>query len=273
MALLLTGERGYLGSAVAARLDALGIEWQPLQTRLEGIAPSSLANTRVIHCAGALRHRPRDWQRSNVEGMARLLTGLRAPARIVYASSRSVYGGPLPMVPGFEPTPWKETDATHPADGYGQSKLAAERLLRESVHAGTCVRLSTLFGQSPRGDCPSLPNAARKCFERGETVHLLAHDIRVDYLAVADAARALVELALRDEVVDPVINLAGPARGLHGLLKAIATDIEGEGRIEYDHPPGPVWPCLDTGLLSRCMPGFEATPDELVARDWPSRLA
>lgn len=273
MALLLTGAGGYLGSAVAARLDALDVGWEPLRCRLGEIAPASLANERVIHCAGALRHRPWDWQGSNVEGMVRLLAGLQAPARIVFASSRSVYGGPSPAAAGISLAAWKETDATQPADGYGQSKLAAEALLRGSTHAGTCLRLSTLFGPAPRGACPSLPNVARDHFLRGERVQLVAEDIRVDYLAVADAARVLVELALRDDIADPVINLAGPARGLHGLIAAMAAGFEGAARIEFEHPPGPVWPCLDTGLLSKRLPGFVATPDGRVAHEWQTRQA
>jgi nucleoside-diphosphate-sugar epimerase len=200
--------------------------------------------------------------------MVRLLAGLQAPARIVFASSRSVYGGPSTAAAGISLAAWKETDATQPTDGYGQSKLAAETLLRDSAHAGICVRLSTLFGPAPHGACPSLPNVARDRFLRGERVPLVAGDIGVDYLAVADAARVLVELALREDIADPAINLAGPARGLHGLVAAMAAGFEGAARIEFEHPPGPVWPCLDTSLLMRCLPGFEATPDEAIARAW-----
>lgn len=267
MAVLLTGASGYLGSAVAARLTALGIAWQALPTRLEDIAPASLAQTTVIHCAGALRQRPADWQRVNVEGMARLLAGLRAPARLVFASSRAVYGAPFPAGAGMPP-PWSEAAATLPQDGYGTSKLLAENLLRDSGHAGISCRLATLFGAAPRGDCPSLPNRALQAFRTGRTLRLLAQDIEVDYLAVGDAARLLVAIAQRADITEPAINLAGPRRSLHALIAALADACTSSAAadIVHDYPPGPVWPCLDTRLLRRLLSGFVYSDDRAATR-------
>ncbi len=263
--ILLTGARGYLGSAVAARLDALAQDWEPLATRLEQVSPSSLTHSVVIHCAGALRNRPGDWQRSNVDGMGQLLAGLREPARVVLASSRSVYG------PASADTRLAESFVLAPRDGYGASKLTAEQLLRDSVHMGIRARLTTLFGQAPQGACPSLPNLAVQSFFAGKTVHLVHRDVEVDYLAVADAARLLVALALQPAITAPVINLAGPPRSLHGLMQALAkVYAEASGAVPslaYDFAAGPAWPCLDTGLLARLLPDFALSSDHQTARD------
>lgn len=262
--ILLTGARGYLGSAVAARLDALAQDWEPLATRLEQVPPSSLAHSVVIHCAGALRHRPGDWQRSNVDGMAHLLAGLREPARVVLASSRSVYG------PASAEARLSESFTLAPRDGYGASKLAAENLLRDSVHVGICVRLTAVFGHAPQGACPSLPNQAMQSFCAGRTVRLVQHDVEVDYLAVADAARVLVEIALQPLITAPVINLAGRPRSLHGLIQTLAqVYAETSGAVPslaYDFAAVQGWPCLDTGLLARLLPGFELSSDRQTAR-------
>jgi nucleoside-diphosphate-sugar epimerase len=262
--ILLTGARGYLGSAVAARLDALAQDWEPLATRLEQVPPASLAHRVVIHCAGALRHRPADWQRSNVDGTAHLLAGLREPARIVLASSRSVYG------PASADTRLAESFVLAPQDGYGASKLAAEDLLRDSAHVAIRARLTALFGHAPHGACPSLPNGAMQSFGEGRTVRLVERDVEVDYLAVADAARMLVELALQPVVTAPVINLAGRPRSLHGLIETLAqVHAETTGDVPslaYDFVAGQAWPCLDTGLLARLWPGFESSSDRQVAR-------
>jgi len=259
-AILLTGASGYLGSAVAARLDALDIAWESLPDRLEHIAPGSLPHTRVIHGAGALRHRPQDWQRSNVEGMARLLAGLREPSRIVFASSRSVYA---PAAPGVL---LGESSPLAPRDGYGASKLAAETLLRESRHDGVACRLTTLFGRAPRGDCPSLPNKAVRSFRNGECVRLVEHDVDVDYLAVSDAARLLVAILLDENVREPAINIAGPRRSLHRLVEHLAANCDkasgGAPRIVRDYPAGTTMNCLDTGLLRQRLPGFEFENDD-----------
>lgn len=254
--LLLTGSNGYLGSAVAARLDALGVAWQALSLRLEAIAQGSLDHSTVIHCAGALRHRPDDWQRSNADGMARLLAGLCRPARIVFASSRSVYA---PAPPGEL---LKESSPLQPRDGYSASKLAAEILLRESRHAGISCRLSTLFGHAPRGECPSLPNQAMQSLRKGERVHLVAQDCEVDYLAVSDAATLLVEIALRTDLRESAINIAGPRRSLHRMIEDLATNCGSDtSSIAHDYPASVAMNCLDTSLLVATVPGFESGKD------------
>jgi UDP-glucose 4-epimerase len=262
--ILLTGANGYLGSAVAARLNALQLDWSPLSTRLEQLAPASLSHALVIHCAGALRHRPDDWQRSNVDGLTCLLAALRRPARMVMASSRSVYG----PAPGG--TRLSEDGPLAPRDGYGASKLAAEGLLRASQHLGISARLSTLFGYAPRGDCRSMPNVAMQSFQRHGVVRLVQQDVTVDYLAVADAARILVEIALRPDITVPVINLAGPPRSLHGLIGNLAEAYAGASghppSLAYDFAAGHAWPCLDTTLLTRLLPDFEPTGDRQTAR-------
>lgn len=261
--ILLTGANGYLGSAVAVRLDQLRLDWTPLSTRLEQLAPASLSPAVVIHCAGALRHRPDDWQRSNVDGFRCLLAALRSPARIVMVSSRSVYG------PATASTRLSEDGALAPGDGYGASKLAAEKLLRDSRHLGISARLTTLFGHAPRGDCRSMPNVAMQTFHRQGVVRLVRQDVAVDYLAVADAARLLVELALRPDIAAPVVNLAGPPRSLHGLIGTLAEAYAGASghlpTLVYDFAAGHEWPILDTTLLNRLLPDFAPVDDRVTA--------
>lgn len=261
--ILLTGERGYLGSAVAAALDAAGLVWQPLATRLEHIEPGSLQADVVIHCAGALRHRADRLQRDNVEGTARLLAGLRGEGRVLFASSRSVYGAGAGAL-------CRETDAPQPRDDYGRSKHAAEQLLLASGRPVLCSRLTTLFGTAPRGDCPALPNVALRRWLHGEVVQLVGDDFEVDYLAVTDAARALVQLSQR-AWGDSVLNLPGPARGLHALMRDMASAAHAQGldaELRFDHPGGASWPRLDGGRLQQWLPGFDYTPDGEIAAAW-----
>lgn len=262
--LLLTGERGYLGSAVAARLSALGLPWAPVPGRLDLLAPASLEADLAIHCAGALRHQPERLARDNVQASARLAAALPASARIVFASSRSVYGAP--------PGTWcRETDALEPTDDYGRSKLAAEAALRASGRPVLCVRLSTLFGAAPAGDCPSLPNQSLRRWRAGETVHLLADDMPVDYLAVQDAAARLVDLALLPQWPTDALNLPGPVRGLHALMQALATAARGAGLaapLAFDHPGAARWPGQDGSRLAGWLPGARYSADEDVAADW-----
>lgn len=264
---LLTGARGYLGSAVAAELAARGIAWAPLAGRLQAVQPVSLDAPVVIHCAGALRHQPQRWLADNVAATQHLLAGLRVPARLVFASSRSVYGA----APGQR---CSEDIPPAPLDGYGASKFAAEQALCGSGHAVLCCRLPTLFGAAPAGDCPSLPNAVLRRWLAGETVHLVPQDIEVDYLAVGDAARLLVALALRPAWPADAINLPGPARGLHTLMRAMAGAAAAQGLpagLAFDHPAAAAWPLLDGKRLRAWLPEYRPSDDAEVAATWLQR--
>lgn len=262
--ILLTGASGYLGSAVAAALDAADAEWAPLGTRLEGIAPGSLSVDCVIHCAGALRAQPERLEHDNVQGTARLLAGLRGRPRVLFASSRSVYGAEAGQA-------CSEADACAPRDDYGRSKFAAETLLRASGLPVLCCRLATLFGPAPRGHCPALPNLAWQRWQLGQAVQLVHEDFEVDYLAVHDAARLLVALAAAPWPAD-ALNLPGPARGLHALMQALADAARTRGQqagITHDHAGAARWPRLDGRRLRQWLPDFRHTSDAEVGRTWP----
>lgn len=260
---LLTGARGYLGSAVAAALEAAGHDWAPLDTRLAAIAPASLEADCVIHCAGALRHQPDRLQADNVDGTRHLLDGLRGPCRVLLASSRSVYGA----APGQD---CDETSAPDPRDDYGRSKHAAEQLLLASGRPVLCGRLGTLFGRAPRGDCPCLPNVALRRWRQGEPVRLVAQDLAVDYLAVGDAARLLVQLSQRPWPA-PVLNLPGPRRSLHALMETLAGAARRHGLaavLTHDHPGAPAWPLLRSERLEQWLPDFRHAGADKVASAW-----
>lgn len=261
--ILLTGAGGYLGSAVAAALDAAGADWAPLGTRLEAITPGSLSAHCVIHCAGALRARPERLQHDNVQGTAHLLAGLRDRPRVLFASSRSVYGAEAGLL-------CAETHTPTPRDDYGRSKFAAEQLLRASGLPVLCCRLATLFGPAPRGHCPALPNLAWQRWQHGEAVHLVPDDFEVDYLAVSDAARLLVALATTPWPCDAV-NLPGPVRSVHTLMRALAGVARTQGlkaELAYDHAGSAVWPRLDGRRLQQWLPAFRHSSDAEVGRAW-----
>ncbi|MBI3370388.1 MAG: NAD-dependent epimerase/dehydratase family protein [Betaproteobacteria bacterium] len=102
---------------------AAGVRW-----------PAELGSVDVIvHLAG-MAHRRADeetMRRINVEGTAALVKAASGRAgRIVFLSSIKVYGEES----GAKPV--AETDARHPEDAYGRTKLAAEGRLPEAARAG-----------------------------------------------------------------------------------------------------------------------------------------
>jgi nucleoside-diphosphate-sugar epimerase len=160
MRALVTGVAGFIGSTLAERLvadgvDVVGIDcftdyyprpmkernlsgllasrgFRLLESRLQDADLASLLadRTHVFHLAAQAGVR-KSWGRdfaiyteNNIEATQVLLeAATKAPAleRIVYASSSSVYGDNTPM-------PFREDAMTQPVSPYGVSKLAAEQL-------------------------------------------------------------------------------------------------------------------------------------------------
>ncbi|MBI3148368.1 MAG: sugar nucleotide-binding protein [Betaproteobacteria bacterium] len=263
--ILLTGERGFLGSSIAAELTRRGHAFTTLPRRLEFLEPASLLADWVFHCAGALAHRPEDWQRANVVGTEKLLAALRPDARIIHLSSRSVYDG-------SGTSAITEDAPLAPASGYGHSKLAAERAVQASGHAYLILRATTLFGCAGNGTLGefNFPAQALRALARREPVQVFEPDRLTDYLEVKTLARAMVDLLEFAPQWNRIYNLAGPARSLHGFIEDLAARANAAGlptaRLIHVPGPPPRGPVLDTRRWATVF-GPLPTPDDTLVFD------
>lgn len=146
---LVTGSTGFIGSAVAARLAAMGASVRGLSRdpqkaaaspyqvyvgdirELSSIRPAFEGIDIVVHSAALVSERanPEDLHRVNVDGVKNVLAASRDAGvkRIVHVSSCAVYGSP--QVFGVdERTPLKEAGSP-----YHVSKVQAERAIRAWV--------------------------------------------------------------------------------------------------------------------------------------------
>ena len=188
MRAVVTGAAGFIGSRLCARLLAeghtvLGVDcltpfyspalksanlarlsekWpETFESCAEDLSGADLAPLLgdadvVFHLAGQPGVRP-SWGpgfdaylRHNVAATQRLLEALRVrPARLVFASSSSVYGEARVL-------PVTEANPTEPVSPYGLSKLACEHLVRmyAALHGIEAVglRYFTVFGPGQRPD-------------------------------------------------------------------------------------------------------------------------
>jgi len=176
MNILITGGYGFLGSNLAIELIKQGHKVSILdyddtmKIRLKEVKGKykkficDIRNTRMInkifkenvfdtiyHLAGQVSHYksmniPFEDLEINVKGILNLLEAIRInkyPTKIVFASSRSVYGHPQYL-------PIDILHPTLPIDGYGISKLTSEHYCRlYSYHYNiptVCLRMANLFG-------------------------------------------------------------------------------------------------------------------------------
>lgn len=240
---LLTGASGYLGAAIAAELAQRSVRYDVLPCRLEQLEKNSLRGyQKVIHAAGALRHREHvAIDRSNRVGTERLLAALNGTPELLFISSRAVYG----HQPARTCT---EDDPVQPADIYGLSKLAAELAVADSGFPHRILRIPRLIGDSPAGIGQGFYAEALTRFLAGETVFRYVPDRLDDSLDVRALARVCADWA--DDSVclaHGVMNVSGRLRSLHCLLGEIAVTARrfgGKPIVRDRFAPELPWPYL-----------------------------
>jgi len=171
----------------------------------------------------------------NIAGHLNLLNAVRAqtdPARIVFLSSRLVYG-----ITGGAPV--DEDHPTRPTSLYGLHKLTVEhyhRIFRE--HDGlpfTVLRVTNPYGpyQLPHGRFHGIVNRFAMAALAGGTLRLFGGGGQLrDYVHVADLAEAILCAATAERAVGETFNLGS---GLPVSLAEVAhriVDAAGSGQIE-----------------------------------------
>jgi nucleoside-diphosphate-sugar epimerase len=160
----------------------------------------------LIHAAAALpiRGSRREILSINVEGTATLLAAAREAGvqRVVFISSTSVYG-----VPKVHPI--AEDAALVGVGAYGESKIAAEELVRASPLDSVVIRPKTFIGPERLGVFEILFDWIRE----GRRIYVLGSgDNRYQLLAVGDLVDAIVRASQRD-VAGEVFNIGAQEFG------------------------------------------------------------
>jgi UDP-glucose-4-epimerase GalE len=277
---LVTGGAGYIGAHTAKALAEAGwtpvvydslsggyreaVLWGPFvhgDVRDEGRLLDALTEHRcraVIHFAGLIEVgrsvvRPDIFFDHNTFGTASLLRAMRGAGteRVIFSSTAAVYGMP---VNGSAPI--GEDDPRAPINPYGDSKLAAERMIAASARAfgltGVALRYFNACGADPEGrigeahhpETHLIPLALEAALGVGKPLTVFGDDFGTpdgsclrDYIHVDDLAAAHV--AALEAALEPgsfhALNV-GVGRGfsVFEVLEAVA---EATGR-EVPHSVG-----------------------------------
>ncbi len=168
MRALVTGAGGFIGGLLVEHLVGAGhtvtaLTRDPARTRDlerrgvrivaghlstgEGLADAVSDQDVVFHLAGMIKaRRESEFVRANVDGTRELVRAAetaRTP-RLVHVSSMAAAG------PAERGRPRREGDVDRPLSPYGRSKLAGERVVRESTLAWTIVRPPMVYGPRDR---------------------------------------------------------------------------------------------------------------------------
>jgi UDP-glucose 4-epimerase len=255
MRALVTGVAGFIGSTLAERLvadgvDVVGIDsftdYYPRATKERNLAAlltsrtfrfvearlqdadltALLADcTHVFHLAAQAGVR-KSWGRdfavytvNNVEATQVLLEACvgKPLERVVYASSSSVYGDSVEL-------PMHETARPQPVSPYGVTKLAAEQLcflyfVNYAVPT-VSLRYFTVYGPRQRPDMAF--HRFLQATRRGKPISLFGDGNQTrDFTFVADAVAATVAAGIRG-IQGRVYNIGGGSRvSMHDVIEII----------------------------------------------------
>lgn len=204
MRVLVTGARGFVGTALRAELadrwpgcEVLGLTEPPeddicvdeTMERVAAFMPNMVFHLAALHFVPWCREHPSETLWTNVIGTDRVLRATEEASTVVAASSAAVYG--------FADEPLAETCDLRPVDVYGESKVMNEVSLRQRAQRiGGRVIAARLFNVVGLNDpVPHLfPLILRS---RNATARLDLEGLRWarDYVHVEDVARSLVDLA------------------------------------------------------------------------------
>jgi UDP-glucose 4-epimerase/UDP-arabinose 4-epimerase len=266
--ILVTGGAGYIGSHTAKALAAAGFEpvvfddlsnghrdavrWGPLvvgDVRDTGAVQACLRTydiRAVIHFAGLIEvgrsvQSPDQFWDHNLNGTAAVLSAMRVCGvrRIVFSSTAAVYGQPdesLPLAPLREDLPLQ------PINPYGDSKLAAERLIAACARAygleGVALRYFNASGADPDGllgeahypETHLIPLAIEAALGLGPPLTVFGDDFPTpdgscvrDYIHVADLARAHVLALGMDMGAEPFAAMNLGVGAGRSVLEVIAS--------------------------------------------------
>lgn len=318
MSWLVTGAAGYIGAHVVRAFRAADIDVVALDNLSSGIrsfVPEDVPFehvdvldtegvhrvivdhhvTGVVHLAafkyaGESVRRPLHTWRQNLGGTLSLLdaTDATAVSAFVFSSTAAVYGTPATEVV-------TESTPTAPASPYGESKLAAERLIADVASAArahsqpfawTALRYFNVVGSgtpdvwdaSPHNLFPLVLGA----IARGEAPRINGDDFPTpdgtcvrDYIHVADLARAHVEAARRladGQALEPIYNLgSGQGTSVREIVDAClrVTGSPLTARVQGRRPGDPAR-IVAAGDLARRDLGWQMTHsiDDMVASAW-----
>lgn len=246
--ILLTGGAGYVGRNIArvlgrdvTSIDDLRNSW-PAAAGNGPLLRQDLAQAEVdwakveaiVHCAGSMDvaesvRNPDLYRRNNVDIPRAFFAGAVGKP-LVFSSTCQVYGEPATL-------PVPEDHPTRPINPYGESKLAAEGMLRELGVRLTVLRYFNAAGgdQQHRHETHLIPRVIEAALTGGSvTVHGDGSMIR-DYVHVEDVARAHVKALEK-----PGIYNLGSGRGT-SVLEVIeaARRVTGKPITVVAGPPRP----------------------------------
>lgn len=206
MKIAVIGANGQLGMDVVSAFSSNGEEVSGLthsdielsnidsvSTRLRELHPDVIVNTAAMHHVENCEREPQKAFEVNGLGARNLaLVARDIGATLVQVSTDYVFDG-------AKRNPYEETDAPHPLNVYGNTKLCGEYFVRSTVDKHFVLRTSAIYGRSPcraKGGLNFIELMLKLAKERGK-VRVVDSEF-VTPTSTAELARQIVKLSHSD---------------------------------------------------------------------------
>jgi dTDP-4-dehydrorhamnose reductase len=218
--ILVTGANGFLGQHLCLFLNAKGYEIiatgrgecrvpgesllynacdlanaQEVSSLLKKHQPTVIVHAAAMSKPDECNNNREDCARINIEATKHLLQ--YKAAHFIYVSTDFIFG---------ENGPHAEDDATGPLNFYGESKLAAENLVKESSLKTSIVRPVFIYGKTWQGLKGSFLHWVKNNLEQNKHIKVVSDQLRTPTYA-EDICRGIQTII--DKEVDGAYHLAG----------------------------------------------------------------
>lgn len=253
MKMLITGSNGLLGQKLVKLLNKEGVDYlatsrnpnvssscpsnrfqmmditdkNQVKERIVSFQPDVIVNTAAMTHVDKCEEDKAECLRINVEGVKNIAEAINSfsnDTHFIQLSTDFIFDGKKEM--------YSEDDEPHPLSVYGNSKLLAERLIREELSKYTIVRTSLVFGLGESLSKGNIFSWSVEKLKNDEELTIVDDQFRSPTFAI-DLARGCLDLGrLR---YDGVVNIAGPnVKSMYAYIKEIAIWLGKSG--EYVQP-------------------------------------
>ncbi len=263
---VIIGAGGFVGGAVAARLERDGIPVLRItRADVDLLAPDAATKLGVLLKAGdsvvaasALAPcKNAEMLRDNMIQAAALIKSLQAVplAHVINVSSDAVYGD--------ETVPLTEASAAAPGSLHGAMHLARELMFQSEIKAPLAiVRPSLLYGASDPHNGYG-PNRFRRLAAKGEQITLFGNgEERRDHVLIDDVAELIARILLRKST--GTLNIAtGTVTSFRDIAEMIVAKAKSPVAITPSPRSGPMphngYRPFDPAATLKAFPGFAYT--------------
>lgn len=223
-----------------------------LRAAIAEVAPSIIVHAGAVTSVAEAAEHPARAEAVNIEATRVIVEAARRNGmRLVYISTDMVFDG--------DAAPYRESDPPRPLSKYGETKLAAERVVQD-LPGALVLRLPLLFGFPANGRETTFTKQIA-ALRAGSPLNLFTDEFRTPAW-LPDAARAVLGLAR--STAAGVLHCAGAERVSRfelvercaALLKLDTGCLRAVSRLEIPGPPRPADLSLDDARLRAAFPAL-----------------